>query len=101
VQLLPRAGGPRGWVGQDPDEILAPRLLWSRLGLDLFLNREVRFELAGAMGWYGRESLDENRPRPGIQLQVIWESALGPVQLGWAGGRGSEPRIVFDVGHEF
>ena len=101
LQLLPRAGGPRGWVGQDPDEILAPRLLWSRVGLDLFVNREVRFELAGAVGWYGRESLDENRPRPGVQLQVIWESALGPVQLGWAGGRGSEPRIVFDVGHEF
>jgi len=101
LQLLPRAGGPRGWVGQDPDAILAPKLAWSRLGLDFFLNREIRFELAGAVGWYGREGLDEHRPRPGVQLQVIWESALGPVQLGWAGGRRNEPRVVFDVGHEF
>ena len=101
VDLQPRAGGPWGWVGQDRDAIVAPKLAWGRLGIEYRFGRELRAELAGAMGWSGVGSLRRSHPVPGLQIQLIWESGLGPVHLGWAGGEGSQPRLVFDVGHEF
>ena len=101
VERWARAGGPRGWVGLERDEVLAPRMLWGRVGVDLYLRRDLRIELAGATGWYGVRSLDENRPRPGVQLQSVWDSAIGPFHLGWAISRRGEGEFFLDVGHEF
>lgn len=101
VELQARVGGPRSWVGRQPDEIIAPRLLWGRLGVDHFFNREWRVEAAVASGWYGRIALDEHTPRPAFQLQTVWDSAIGPVHLGWSMSPGRSSGIFLDVGHEF
>lgn len=101
VELQARVGGPRSWVGRHPDEVIAPRLVWARGGVDLSLNRELRVEAAVASGWYGQRSLGEHSPRPGLQLQTVWDSALGPVHLGWATAAGREALVFLDVGHEF
>lgn len=101
VELWSRAGGPRGWVGRHPDEILAPRLVWGRWGVDFALGREWRIEAALAHGWHGVRSLDEHRPRPGVQLQTVWDSAIGPVHLGWATLAGRGDMVFLDVGHDF
>jgi hypothetical protein len=96
-----RAGGPRGWVGMRRDEIVAPRLLWQRVGLDLYFQREVRLEVAGAVGWWGRSSLADNRPGVGAQIQLAVDTVLGPVRAGVAGRRGAESFVFLDIGFEF
>jgi predicted acylesterase/phospholipase RssA len=101
VELQARTGGPRSWVGLDPDEILAPRLVWGRFGVDCFLTREWRVEAAAATGWYGETSLRESRARPGVQVQTVWDSAIGPIHLGWAVRHHGPGRVFIDVGYEF
>jgi predicted acylesterase/phospholipase RssA len=101
VAFQARAGGTDGWVGLRRDEVIAPRLLWQRLGLDWYVQPELRVEAAGALGLSTSDQLRKARPRVGALLQLVLDSIIGPLQLGVQGSHRGESFLFLDVGHEF
>ncbi len=96
-----RAGGPRGWVGLRQQEIIAPQLAWTRLGLQYLIGSKIHLELAGAVGWHGQENLSESKPIFGGGLEGGMDSFIGPVRLGYALAEQRPGYVYLQVGHAF
>ncbi len=96
-----RAGGPRGWAGLREQEIIAPQFLWTRMGVQYAISPRIYFELAGAIGWYGREDLKKSTPIYGGIIGAGMDSFIGPLRVGFAAAENRPGYLYFQVGHKF
>jgi hypothetical protein len=95
-----RAGGPGGWAGLRRDAAIAPELLWGRVGLEYLYRSELRFEVAGSVGWAAQQLADAERVL-GVSVAVVLDTVLGPVRVGVQSAQKVPTQAVVQVGYEF